>query len=59
MPMSNGHITHEAIGLYLLGDLSVGAMVAAEEHLSKCARCKGKLPQMEAVIAALRGPSFD
>lgn len=56
MPISNGHITHEALGLYLLGDLSVGATLAAEEHLEKCVRCKRALPQMQAVIAALRGP---
>jgi len=55
MPNANAHISHEALGLYLLGDLSVGATVAAEEHLSKCARCKRALLEMEAVIAALRG----
>jgi anti-sigma factor RsiW len=52
------HISREALGLYLLGDLSFGAMVAAEEHLSKCSRCKRALPQMQAVIAALRGPEY-
>jgi anti-sigma factor RsiW len=56
MPISNGHMSREALGLYVLGDLSVGATVAAEEHLAKCARCKRALPHMEAVIAALRGP---
>jgi anti-sigma factor RsiW len=51
-----GHIDYETLGLYVLGDLSVRATAAAEEHLSSCARCKSSLPQVQAVIAALRTP---
>ena len=47
-------MSREALGLYVLGDLSVRATVAAEEHLSLCASCKATLPQVEAIIAALR-----
>lgn len=50
------HLNLETLGLYLLGDLSVGATFAAEEHLYSCARCKSRLPQMEAVLTALRSP---
>lgn len=48
------HVSEETLGLYLLGDLSVTATVAAEEHLAWCARCNRKLPKVKAVIAALR-----
>lgn len=34
-------------------------MLSSEEHLSKCPRCKKRLAQAEAVIAALRRPLAD
>ena len=47
-------MSREALGLYILGDLSVQATVVAEEHLSSCPLCKENLPQVEEVILALR-----
>lgn len=51
---ANRHVSYEMLGLYVLGDLSVEASLAAEEHLAWCARCNRELPRVEAVIAALR-----
>ncbi len=48
------HAAHETLALYLLGDLTVRAAVATKEHLSSCTECKAKLPEVRAVIAALR-----
>ncbi len=53
------HITRETLGLYVLGDLTVRDTIAAERHLSSCPRCKSNLHKAEAVIAALRQPSFE
>ena len=52
------HITREALGLYVLGDLTVRDTIAAEQHLSSCPRCKNSLHKVAAVIAALRAPLF-
>jgi len=51
---SHRHAAHETLALYLLGDLSVRTAVATKEHLSSCTQCKAKLPEVRAVIAALR-----
>ena len=48
------HANHETLALYVLGDLSVRATLATQEHLSSCMHCKNKLPEVQAVIAALR-----
>jgi hypothetical protein len=48
------HAKHETLALYILGDLSVGATVATQEHLSNCPKCQDRLPEIRAVIAALR-----
>jgi anti-sigma factor RsiW len=48
------HAAHETLALYLLGDLSVRTAMATKEHLSSCSHCKAKLPEVRAVIAALR-----
>jgi anti-sigma factor RsiW len=48
------HAEHETLALYVLGDLSVRATLATQEHLSSCAQCKERLPGIRAVIAALR-----
>jgi anti-sigma factor RsiW len=50
------HVSREMLGLYVLGDLSVQASLAAEEHLAWCQRCNNELPKVKAVIAALRSP---
>jgi hypothetical protein len=52
-PMSQ-HVSYETLGLYVLGDLSVRAALAAEEHLAWCSQCNDALPNVKAVIAALR-----
>lgn len=51
---SGKHVSFEMLGLYVLGDLSVPAAVAAEEHLAWCSRCNRELPRIRAVIDALR-----
>lgn len=48
------HAKHETLALYILGDLSVRATVATTEHLSRCAQCQERLPEIRAVVAALR-----
>jgi anti-sigma factor RsiW len=48
------HAEHETLALYVLGDLSIRAAVATKQHLSSCAQCQEKLPEVRAVIAALR-----
>jgi anti-sigma factor RsiW len=48
------HAKHETLALYILGDLSVRATVATTEHLSRCAHCQERLPEIRAVVAALR-----
>jgi anti-sigma factor RsiW len=51
---SHQHAKHETLALYILGDLSVRATVATTEHLSRCAHCQDRLPEIRAVVAALR-----
>ncbi|HUA87433.1 MAG TPA: zf-HC2 domain-containing protein [Bryobacteraceae bacterium] len=48
------HLEPEMLGLYVLGDLSVNTALAVEEHLAWCTRCNDELPNVKAVIAALR-----
>jgi anti-sigma factor RsiW len=48
------HLGPDTLGLYVLGDLSVDTAAAVEEHLAWCARCNNELPNVKAVIAALR-----
>jgi anti-sigma factor RsiW len=48
------HAEHETLALYILGDLSVRATIATKQHLSSCVQCQDKLPEVRAVIAALR-----
>lgn len=53
---SGPHVSLETLGLYVLGDLSVQAHLDAEEHLAWCEDCNNKLPNVQAVIEALRSP---
>ena len=48
------HVKHETLALYILGDLSVRATLATTEHLSYCEECQDRLPEIRAVVAALR-----
>jgi anti-sigma factor RsiW len=50
----NRHASYEALALYVLDDLSVKQTAAMQEHLLVCARCVEKLPEIRAVVAALR-----
>ena len=48
------HLGPETLGLFVLGDLSVDTAVVVEEHLAWCSCCNDELPNVKAVIAALR-----
>jgi len=48
------HAKHAALALYILGDLSVGATAIMDHHLAHCRKCNRRLPEVRAVIEALK-----
>ncbi|UXM91171.1 anti-sigma factor family protein [Paenarthrobacter sp. JL.01a] len=49
----NGESVHQLLGAYLLGGLEPEEARAFEDHLARCAECRGELEELESLPALL------